>query len=75
MRRRGTYLLCDVCGQSMFVKNLKNYPFSGWEYDKKLKIDICPSCVTRNKKARQAGMTWSDIIEVYRKKLWDSVLS
>ena len=74
MRRRGVHLDCDVCGRSMFLKNLDGYPFGGWQRDEKLKLDICPVCVKKHEQLIEAGMTWEEVIKVREKKTWHGLM-
>jgi len=68
MRRRGTWLTCDICLQgSVFLKNLNYYDKSGWKYIRRTKMDICPRCVKakeRYEKQRNTKITWSDLREL-----------
>lgn len=77
MRRRGTYVICDVCGNSMFLKNLKRYPAGGWKYVRKLKADICPRCVSRRSRLIEQGNTnlsWDEILTMSLRKKSDDIL-
>lgn len=64
MRRRGTWLTCDIClTSSVFVKNLDGYEKSGWKYIRRTKMDICPRCVRAKaefEKRHSTKLTWDD---------------
>lgn len=65
MRRRGTWLTCDIClTSSAFLKNLNEYNKSGWKYIRRTKTDICPRCVKAKEhyeKQRNTKITYDDL--------------
>ena len=69
MRRRGTWVTCDICLQgSVFVKNLEYHEKSGWKYLRKTKTDICPRCVKakeRYEKQYNTDLTWHEVRELF----------
>lgn len=69
MRRRGTWVTCDICLQgSVFVKNLDYHNKSGWKYIRRTKTDICPRCVKakeRYEKQYNTKITYSDVRELF----------
>lgn len=71
MRRRGTYLICDICTNGIFVKNLKPYKQSRWKRIGRLKVDICPNCAELYGAMIDASdkkLSWDDIVMSVRSK-------
>lgn len=65
MRRRGTYLICDACTRTVFLKNLDGYSASGWKRVAKYKADICPKCVAKKvriEKEQGIKVSWDDVV-------------
>lgn len=78
MRRRGTMLTCDICRNSIFVKNLRLYSRSWWKFVPKSKMDICPSCVLKKatyEKQKNTKITWEELAELTCRKKTDILLS
>ena len=78
MRRRGTMLICDICHNSVFVKNLKNYNKSKWKRVESCKQDICPECSNLCRRWLHAEPAQDNLYELFRivhTKKKDTILS